>query len=1776
MAKNQIEYKVVIDVDGTAKIEQLAKTTKDIPAVPKEVGNSFTKLQANIVTAYSALQAYDLIARKVINAVTGLVTPFLELEKSVAQINTIVTEAEKRQINFGKAITDNQKNFGASQADVAKAYYDAIGSGAVKASEATLFFDTANKLAIGGVTSLKNATDVLTSVMSAYGFEASQTGAISDILFIAARDGKTDIDQLSGSIGQALSIAKQMGVGFDELSASVSAVTLAGVSTSEATTSVRAAMVALTKPTEELQALYKDLGISSIQAEIGQSGLVGTLKKLTAASGGSSEGLVQLFGRVEALSAVTALTSDVIGQKFTSMYQAMQDGANNAGSVTTKAFEQMQQTSSFQVDLLKQRAQVALISLGTIFSGVGNNILASLNSFMSGVISVFDSISNVIKNVDFQILIDGFYELQTAALIAAGAIAGWLAMTKGIDAVAAVNAIKNMVAALYLQAKATWAVVAPTVILAAKILLIGGAIATVVVAIDLIARNLTNLGDVFIAIGAKIAEWVNSVAAMLSRLIAKISFFNKKWSALAEGYEDTAKDMSKTSADAAKNVDWGGAGKILEFAQKAFGGTTDAVQKTESATKSLQKTVAAAPTMPAPDPNTLKQYDALVEKIKSMELAVAKNQMTDQQYVDFAKQKALEEVTLVEQKLQAEHRYTSERKANLDKLKGLIKAQADEEKKAADVKFAAKVLDDQKKIADIMGNSVESNRIAMEQQSNNLKESLDKGTIDVMQYHSAVKQLEKNHQDYMLNMQLDNQKKIADIMGNSVESNRIAMEQQSNNLKAMLDSNKIDMMQYHEAVEQLEKNHQDYVLNLNGETATKLDAIMGTQTNTMLESFRKKRDEIEKLAAKPIDAGGITQKQKGAALKQIDQQQAFAAPVAGVTDALAPAANLANSISGMVGGIANAAGGIVTAIAKIPQIFDGLIDMVDSMMESWLDFPTKIFDKFMASQQKLMEFPQKFLTNLGNALPKISGFLTKTLATTAPMLISSLLKGIPKLVMGLIEAIPAVFNAIIDGIIEGALALVDGFRAFFDPNNWKVGEGLAESGKSAVDAVGKSVTGVGSKLFGFVEQSGASQAQQQQKNILDASKKGTNWFQKVWDIIKKGFLTYIGLWKTAFETIIKLIKNVFDFIFNQFEITWNLIKVIFDVIIDNFKALWQLAKSTFTFIVSLLKGSWEFIKTVFSIVIDNFKALWDLTKSTFMIIVDLFLAAWEFAKVIFTVIIDNFSAMWELVKSIFGVIVDTFKWLFVDVIWGLVLKPFVDLVKWVFVDIVWGLVLKPAVDLFMAMWNFVTTLFDNPVQAFKDLWESIKNIFAGIIDNLFSAFTKLGEIFAGAWESLKTAFANALNIFKDFFAALGTYFTKAFEGIVKFFEGLGTYIMAGFDGVIKFFKGLLTYVDSAFDNVVKFFKGIGTWVESGFASVMDFFKGIGTYISSAFDGVTKLFTGLKTYVSDAFSGVINFFSNIGSTIWEGISSAWGSVKNFFASIFTIEPSAGKVESWLGFDFPWVNFAEGGMVGGKAQVQGDSLKNDTVPALLSAGEYVLPRSVTQNKDLMQLILALVNSNKKVEKHGFGDFVGKAWQGAKDLGSAAVNTVTSAASTVWEGAKSAGRAVVDGAKWVGDLLVPDAIQELYDSVTRFIPSVDLAALVAHPIDYMTNLLKTMVDTFKPYFQQMVKPVGFANGGLVGSTDTVPAMLTAGEFVMSKPAVQQYGLGALNALNQGNAATGTVTNNNIELTLNIKTEQPIDEKFVKNVIMPTVQNELRRLSLDGRRVLANSGVR
>lgn len=101
--------------------------------------------------------------------------------------------------------------------------------------------------------------------------------------------------------------------------------------------------------------------------------------------------------------------------------------------------------------------------------------------------------------------------------------------------------------------------------------------------------------------------------------------------------------------------------------------------------------------------------------------------------------------------------------------------------------------------------------------------------------------------------------------------------------------------------------------------------------------------------------------------------------------------------------------------------------------------------------------------------------------------------------------------------------------------------------------------------------------------------------------------------------------------------------------------------------------------------------------------------------------------------------------------------------------------------------------------------------------------------------------------------------------------------------------------------------------------------------------------------------------------------------------------------------------------------------------------------------------------------------------------------------------------------------------------------------------------------------------AQGGMVQGigTDTVPAMLTPGEFIVSRPAVQSIGLDNLRAINNGSSPSGSNTYN-MSFEINVDAKTPMDEGFIRGTLIPRMSEELKRASLDGKFVLSQKGIR
>jgi TP901 family phage tail tape measure protein len=129
-------------------------------------------------------------------------------------------------------------------------------------------------------------------------------------------------------------------------------------------------------------------------------------------------------------------------------------------------------------------------------------------------------------------------------------------------------------------------------------------------------------------------------------------------------------------------------------------------------------------------------------------------------------------------------------------------------------------------------------------------------------------------------------------------------------------------------------------------------------------------------------------------------------------------------------------------------------------------------------------------------------------------------------------------------------------------------------------------------------------------------------------------------------------------------------------------------------------------------------------------------------------------------------------------------------------------------------------------------------------------------------------------------------------------------------------------------------------------------------------------------------------------------------------------------------------------------------------------------------------------------------------------------------------------------------------LTENLQNLIKSINNYKFTQWPEAIKPQLIKNIQDQAKKYglnldnFEYgsggMVKPQYFNAGGMVKGYamggDIVPSMLTPGEFVMSKYAVQNYGVDKLKAINSGKTSSDSVYN--YEVNVNVKSDSNPDQ--------------------------------
>ena len=831
---------------------------------------------------------------------------------------------------------------------------------------------------------------------------------------------------------------------------------------------------------------------------------------------------------------------------------------------------------------------------------------------------------------------------------------------------------------------------------------------------------------------------------------------------------------------------------------------------------------------------------------------------------------------------------------------------------------------------------------------------------------------------------------------------------------------------------------------------------------------------------------------------------------------------IAEAVLNVFDSVINFLGNFLPNIVKmVEEILVGFVDFLLAIPDTLIKMITETLpDMIQSLIDRLPEIVMKFIESMISAIPKL---LVATIRMFELMFI--------KLPIMIIKAIPAIIEGIVEGIVKGVEEAMNAVLSLF-------GQGFDDGLKATeeqIKKIAREATDAASQVFRVSElrAPGVTDADRFAEEVAQAARSAKDILQEWWDktfgsLSVSGLVTTLEtFWADTFGalSISGLETTLQDFWDDTFG------KASLSKLQENLEDFWKRTFGALSF--SGLQTTWD---TTFGLLSwDGLQTTWNTTFGKL---------SWDGLQTTYDSTLGKLS--WDGLQTTWDTTFGQLSFSGLQTTW----------------DTTFGKLSAGGLSTTLAP---VQTAWDNTFGKLNS--EKLSENFGAPIQRVWD--DTFGQISAEglktSWKSVETAWANS-------FGKLSV------SGLETTFKDLGKKVWDG--------------LSEALANVGETFKKMGTNIWEGLKSGL---TGIGTAIT---DELNKL-----------------------------------NPANLFDKIFHVPESQktqGTVEKVLGVTIPFVDFNRGGnVVPGDAVFRGDHPANDVVPAMLSPGEVVLPRSVVSAPGADKVIEALLRKEKipgfasvKIGGHTISvTDKGVSVSGVStpklsvddlkkisvnDLKKVSINDIIDAANQIVQGggeaikgiAKSASQLAKDLLRelglddlWAGVLdRLKDALMNMFGSAPGFddaAPPGDVrsefnfGAELSESIQQLQNLAQqgilTDVEAMNMAANQAaasgVIPIpGLAGGGMIrmenggvvpgeGRGDIVPAMLEPGELVLPR----------------GKMKMGeTTVNNEFNLEITINAEEKIDEDFIRDTLFPEIRDELRRQSLEGRRMLASEGIR
>jgi TP901 family phage tail tape measure protein len=237
----------------------------------------------------------------------------------------------------------------------------AIGSVGLSGARALEVLEQSSKASAVGLGQTDDVARAVTAAMINYADEGLTAARATDVLFSAVKEGGAEADQFAYVLGRVIATAKQAGVSFEEVTASVATFTRLGVRADEAVTALRGTLAFLQKPSIGAQEELLKLGtsIQQVRDKVRKDGLVDALIDLVRLTKGNEDAIGRIIPNVRSLAGVLANAASQADA-----YRMIVDKNYKSAGLLQGAFEVLSETAGFKLQAFWARVQILAITAG--------------------------------------------------------------------------------------------------------------------------------------------------------------------------------------------------------------------------------------------------------------------------------------------------------------------------------------------------------------------------------------------------------------------------------------------------------------------------------------------------------------------------------------------------------------------------------------------------------------------------------------------------------------------------------------------------------------------------------------------------------------------------------------------------------------------------------------------------------------------------------------------------------------------------------------------------------------------------------------------------------------------------------------------------------------------------------------------------------------------------------------------------------------------------------------------------------------------------------------------------------------------------------------------------------------------------------------------------------------------------------------------------------------------------------------------------------------------